>query len=265
MTIVKSSIWNRQGLLLWGWMLVVSTGVQAAESLDAARSAVSRWVDVERTISREALDWEDKRVLLNDMLAVAKAEIESLREGIAAAKKAANAADERRAELVRDRDENTRMAAVIRTNVIRLETRLRAFAKRMPQPLAEKLQPLLLRIPTKADDSEIGVARRMQTVIGIIAEVQRFDRLVTLGEELQTSADGATREVRTVHFGLGASYYVAADDADAGVGVATDAGWAWQSRPELAVAVRAAIAMAEGKQREARFLALPVAVKEVAK
>lgn len=245
---------------VWG-----SVDGAAEERLADARAAVSQWVDVERTISREALAWEDKKTLLGDLITVAKTEIESLKHGIAEADKATGVAEARRAELVKERDENAALAEAVKTFLPRMEERLRGLLARLPKPLVDKLEALKQRMPADSADTSLGIAQRMQTVMGFIAEIQRFDTMVTVGEELRESAQGETREVRTIHFGLGASFYVAADDADAGIGRATPEGWTWQSQPELAAAVREAITTAEGRQREARFLSLPVTLKEVSK
>ncbi len=238
---------------------------EADDRLADARAAVSKWVDVERTISREALAWEDKKTLLNDLVAVARTEIRTLQQNIAEADKATGVAEARRAELVEKRDSNAELAKKIETFLVGIEGRLRGLTPRLPKPLADKLAPLIQRFPSKSEDTEIGIAVRMQTVIGYIAEVQRFDTLVTVSSELLPSAGGESREVRTIHFGLGAAYYVTVDESDAGVGGGTKEGWSWRSQPDLAAAVREAIATAEGKQREARFLSLPVSTKEADK
>lgn len=235
------------------------------ERLADARAAVSQWVDVERTISREALAWAEKKILLNDLVAVAQAEIKTLKANIAEADKATGVAETRRAQLVEKRDNNAALAKTIETFLVRIEGRLRALTPRLPKPLTDKLASLIQRLPKDSEDTELGIAVRMQTVMGYIAEVQRFDTMVTLGEELRDPGTGEPKEVRTIHFGLGAAYYVAADDSDAGFGGATEDGWNWQSQPALAPAIREAVTTAQGKQREARFLALPVATKEVEK
>jgi len=237
----------------------------ADERLSDARAAVAQWVEVESTISREALEWEEKKSLLNDLIAVARTEIKTLKAQIAEADKATGAAETRRAELVAKQDRNAELAGRIEKFLGRIEGRLRQLNPRLPRPLRDKLAPLLQRMPRDPADTELGIAERMQTVMGFISEVQRFDELVTVGEELRTVAEGDVREVRTIHFGLGAAFYVTGDGADAGVGHPSTEGWQWESKPALASAVREAIAMAEGKQHEARFLRLPVTVKEVAK
>lgn len=262
MNLVKTDWWR---VVLVAIAVLVSGRAAADERLADARAAVSKWVDVERSISREALLWEDKKTLLNDLVEVARTEIRTLQQSIAQADKATGAADARRSDLVRKRDNNADLAAKIETFLVGVEKRLRGLHSRFPKPLLEKLAPLIQRFPSNSQDTELGIAVRMQTVMGYIAEVQRFDTLVTVGEELLPLANGDSREVRTIHFGLGAAFYVTSDDSDAGVGGTGADRWSWTSQPNLAAAIREAIATAEGKQREARFLSLPVSLKETNK
>jgi hypothetical protein len=102
----------------------------------------------------------------------------------------------------------------------------------------------------------------MQAVIAMITEIQRFDRVVTTGEELMNLPDGETREIYTIHFGLGASYFMTSDSAEGGVGIPAENGWQWESRPQLVSSIQRAIALASGNGVEAGFLSLPVATKQ---
>ena len=180
---------------------------------------------------------------------------------MAEAAAATDAAEQRRGELVKQRDENGALSELVRTFLIGAEARIKGLVPRLPHLLQENLEPLMQRIPREASGSELGIATRMQNVMRVVAEIQRFDMLVATGEEVMATADGVRREVKTVYFGLGAAYYVSADGSDAGVGQAGPSGWEWRSQPELASSVRDAIQLASGKAMEARFLSLPVATQ----
>ena len=108
---------------------------EADDRLADARAAVSKWVDVERTISREALAWEDKKTLLNDLVAVARTEIRTLQQNIAEADKATGVAEARQAELVEKRDSNAELAKKIETFLVGIEGRLRGLTPRLPKAL----------------------------------------------------------------------------------------------------------------------------------
>ncbi len=235
--------------------------LRGASAIDEARDAVSRWVEVESSLSAEALAWEEKKSLLSDLVAVAEAEIASMKTQLSEAETATNLAEARRTDLVAKRDENLRLSSKVMSFLEGVEGQLRSFVPRMPFALREKLTPLMQRLPQNSQETELGVAARMQTVMGIITEVQRFDMLVTTGEEIIEGSDGSRREVKTIHFGLGAAYYVSGDGTEAGTGASSGDGWVWESSPNLAGAIKEAIGLAEGNLMEARFLALPVSTQ----
>ena len=236
--------------------------VLADERLDRTRSAVSEWVAVEQTISHELLAWKEKEASLKDLISVVAGEIEGLESQLEENRKFSSAADERRAELVKQRDEIEKSAQLIRKFLTKMEARVRVLKAQLPQPVQEKLEPFYQRIPVDASKTSLGIAERMQTIVGILSTVQKFDRLVTVAEEVKPLADGSSGEVKTIYLGLGAAYYLAAGGADAGVGVPGKDGWVWESQPELAKAIQETIAIAEGTSQEARFVPLPINLKD---
>lgn len=245
------------GLILAVLAFSAQFEASAGEKLTEARSTVGRWVNVEQSVSREAIAWQEKKTLLNDLIMVSKAEIASLKKQITEADKAKGEAETLRAELVQERNANLENAKQVATFLIRYETSLRDLIKRLPPPLKKDLEPLLQRIPQDPTDTALGIAERMQTVVGIVSQIQRFDALPTVRSEMMPAAEGSKQEVRTLHLGLGASYYAAADGSTAGYGELTDAGWEWRAKPELAAAVLKAIKSAE-RTGDATFANLPV-------
>ena len=258
--VVETKFWRV--FAIFTMATVVQSMVMASERLADARAAVSQWVEVEKTISRETLAWEEKKELLENMIDVAKAEISMMKDQLDEARATTDATEARRAELVKERDQNARLAASIKEFLAPFETQLRALVLRLPNPLQDKLNPFLERFPKDPADTKVGIAERMQSVIGVMAEIQRFDKVVTTGEELLTLPGGETREIYTIHFGLGASYYVTSNGTEGGVGVSSGERWEWETVPDLAVSVKRAIALAKGNSMEAGFLSLPVATNQ---
>jgi len=240
--------------------LLPPPATQAAERLSEAREAVSQWVAAERTLSREAAAWREKRANLNDLISVARKEIESLQVQIADSKETATVADTRRADLVEKQERLSKTTAAIAAFLKPTESRLRELKKRLPAPLQEKLASHYKRLPSNAGTTSLGLAERMQTVVGILTEIQKFDTVVTVVENVRKLNDGTSGEVRTIWFGLGAAYYVSAGGKDAGVGEPNAEGWTWKSQPELAEAILEVFNAAEGRARETGFTPLPVNV-----
>ena len=98
----------------------------------------------------------------------------------------------------------------------------------------------------------------MQTVVGLLSTINKFDRAITVHQELRSLGDGSTGEVETVYIGLGAAYYRTRSGDDAGLGQAGANGWTWESQPALSAAIAEVIAIANNQTQEARFIALPV-------
>ena len=92
------------GLIIPTLILAAPFDSSAGEKLAEARSTIGRWVNVEQSISREAIAWQEKKTLLNDLITVSTAEIASLKKQIAEADKATGEAETRRAELVTARN-----------------------------------------------------------------------------------------------------------------------------------------------------------------
>lgn len=240
---------------------IVLAPLRADERLDNAREAVSQWVAVEQAISLESSAWREKQAHLKDLIGVSKAEIAALEKQIAEANQSTGAADERRAELVHKQTESDAKEKLIRDFLNPAENRLRKLKPRLPLPLQEKLNPFYRRLPARPGDTSLGVAERMQTVVGILSAIQKFDSMVTVIEDIRKLDNGDSGEVRTIYFGLGAAYYLAAGGTDAGIGEPGPTGWTWQSRPELTDAIREVIAAAESQAKEARFVPLPVKLR----
>ena len=101
----------------------------------------------------------------------------------------------------------------------------------------------------------------MQNVVGILTAIRQFDRTITVTDELRVLNDGAQGEVRSIYIGLGAAYYYTPSGKDAGIGYPGSQGWTWESQPSLRSEIEEVIAIAEQSTSEARFVALPVSVK----
>lgn len=230
----------------------------ASDKLDNARNAVTQWVEVEKTISTESIEWEEKKQLLNDLIAVAQADINRMKSQIDEAKAATDLSETRRKELVLEKEKNAVLSGQVKDFLGPFESKISEMSKRFPKPLRLKLEPMLARIPGDPEKATSGIASRMQVVIGILTEIQRFDRSITTDEELLDLPEGGTLEIYTIHFGLGASYYISSDGAQGGVGVAASTGWQWEQRNELVKSIKQAIDLTKGKSMQANFLPLPV-------
>jgi len=57
------------------------------------------------------------------------------------------------------------------------------------------------------------------------------------------------------------AYYLTADGASAGIGYPAEEGWVWEEQSELVDEIREVLLIAESSQVEARFITLPVKIR----
>lgn len=227
-------------------------------SIADTRQVIDKWVETRRLISKEKQDWELSRQMLEDRIDLVRREIENLREKIAEAEAGITEADQRRQELVEENERRKQTGDMLREIVTRLEQRTKGLLPRLPDPIRETVRPLSQRLPENPEDTEAALSQRFQNVIGVLNEVNKFNRDITVTSEVRQREDGRAAEVTAVYVGIGHGYYVGANNQIAGIGAAHDGQWVWVSRDEIAPQVAAAVAILNNEQ-VADFVPLPVA------
>lgn len=246
-------------------LLLVATASPAlaqgnAESIEAARTSIEKWVDSRQLITREKRDWQAAREMLTDRTVLLKREAENLRTRIAEATESIADADRKRAALVAENEQRRANSEQLVAVIGRLEARATTLIARLPEALKDRVRPLSQRIPAKPEDSRLSLAERFQNVVGVLNEVNKFQREITLVSEVRALPDGTTAEVSAAYLGIGQAWYASADGKVAGIGNAGPEGWTWQPANDAAPAIRAAIAILKNEQ-VAAFVGLPVQVR----
>lgn len=233
----------------------------AVDAVDDARSVLERWVETERVLSKERLDWTLGQEMLTSRIELVEREITSRREAIAQAQESIAEADKKRMALI---DENERLAQAsdaLALTVAGLEERTRALLVRLPEPIRERVRPLSQGLPEDPADTTLSLSERFQNVVGILNEIDKFNRDITLTSEVRTLADGSTAEVTAVYVGLGQAYYATSTGEMAGVGTPSPDGWIWTPADEAAPRIAHAIAILKDEQ-VASFVHVPVRIEE---
>lgn len=249
-------------LLLPSLMLITSVAAQAESDvkIDTTRTTLEKWVETRQVIAKEKADWKLGREMLNDRIQIVQREITTLRERISEAERSVAEADKKRAELQRDNDALKQTATTLTTTVATLEGRTKDLLQRLPDPLRDRVKPLSQRLPDKPDETKLSLAERFQNVVGVLNEVNKFQREITLTSEVRSLPDGTATEVTTLYVGIGQGYYVSANQQHAGIGMPSATGWTWQPANNAAAAIHNAIAIAKGEQ-VAAFVPLPLRIQ----
>lgn len=231
----------------------------AATRVEDTRAMLDKWVETRSVIAKEKRDWLLGKEMLGERIEVVKAEIATLRGKLADADKSLGDADQKRQELVKDnarlKDASSALQGVVGT----LEARTKTLLKQLPEPIVERIKPLSQQLPYNIADSKLSLGQRFQNVIGILNEVDKFQREITVVSEVRQIGDGSTAEVTAIYVGLGQAYYVNNKGTAAGIGTPTADGWVWKPANDAAPRIARAIAILKN-EKVAEFVPLPVQI-----
>lgn len=226
--------------------------------IDQTRQTIDKWVQTRRLISQEERDWELAQEMLQDRIAVVEREIATLKEQIAQAEGDLTEADERREQLVEDNERQKATEQMLLDVVTNLEDRSKRLLPRLPEPVRQTVKPLSQRLPEDSRETELSPSERFQNVIGILNEVNKFNRDIELSSEVLTLDDGGSAEVTAVYVGVAQGYYVGGQGERAGVGTAEADGWVWRADDAIAEQVAQAVAILNN-EAVAAYVSLPLA------
>jgi hypothetical protein len=237
------------------------------------KDALEKWVETKRIISKERRDLKLSREILNERIRLVEREIESLREKISDAEESIAEADKKRAEMLEENEKLKAAAGSLEDILVKLEGRTKELLVRLPGPIRERVKPLSQRLPvSESDGGEVGQAKaadkvkkgmgeRFQNVVGILNEVDKFNRDVSVTSEVRKLEGGKSVEVTALYAGTGHGFYTSADGKYAGYGFSGDDGWVWVENNASAGQVAEAIAILKN-EKAASFVQLPVDIKD---
>lgn len=231
-----------------------------ADRIDNTRAALEKWVETRRVLAQRKREWALAQELLAARIDLVKGESDSLREKIAQAKDSITEADTKRAELIEENDKFKNASSALSDTVLGLETRTKGLLKRLPPPIMERVKPLSQRIPDDPAETKLSLAERFQNVVGILNEINKFNREITVTSEVRPLDDGTSVEVTAIYVGIGQGYYVNGQATVAGVGTAGPDGWVWQPATDAAERIASIVAILKNEQ-VAAFVDLPVDIR----
>ena len=245
-------------------MLVVATTVTAAsqnsKQIEETRTFIDKWVQTRQLISKTENDWREESQLLDHRIELFKTEVEQLESQISETEGSRTSAEEARSSVKAEEESLKSASNVVERVVIKYEQRLRQLAKFFPEPLVEKIDSYMAKIPNDPHNTRLTVSERMAVVIGILNEVDNFNSNITVVSEVRKFPSGEKAEVKTMYLGLGQAYYVDAKARYSAFGVPGKNGWEWTEDNEIADNVLKAIAVYENVIKPAVFVELPVAI-----
>ena len=240
--------------------LQVSFTAHADSTVTETRSTLEKWVEMRQLISKTKSDWQADKDTLEQTIQLFERELKSIATQMGNVSTNRTQVDVEREKAQAQQKDLTEAVERVKTLVGALETKVMALAPAFPPPLTEKIQPLLKRIPVDDADTRISGPERMQNIVGILNEVDKFNAAVTVVSEIQKSPSGAEVQVETIYVGLGQAYFVDKAGDYAGVGIPTLQGWQWKEQKELAGKIQKSLAMYRNAA-PAAFVSLPVQIR----
>jgi len=236
------------------------TPAEVTERIEATRDTLEKWVETRRLLSEEKRDWALAKDMLTSRAEILRGEVSEVDGRITEAEKSITDADRKAADLVAKNDALKLASSELAAMAATLETRTKDLVKRLPDPIREKLRPLTQRLPEDPTKSELPLSTRFQNVVGIVNEVNKFNRELTVTSEVRKLADGSSAEVTAVYLGLAQGYYVGGGGKLAGVGGVTENGWTWTAANEYAPQIAKVVAILKNES-PAEFVPVPLGVK----
>jgi hypothetical protein len=244
--------------LLGGLLLVTSSFAQ--EPIADTRTALQKWVETRQLTSKLRADWAADKELLLESIKMFEREVKNLDELIAKV-------DTGNGQVAKERSEQEKLEAQyketlekVKALVLNLEKKTLTLSKTFPPPLAEKLDTFVKRIPEDAAATKLTAGQRLQPLVAILSEADKFNNAITVASELRKNEAGNTVQVRTMYLGLSQAYFTDKEGKFAGVGTAGADGWKWANDASLAPVITKAIAVYENEQ-PAAFVSLPAKIQ----
>jgi hypothetical protein len=216
---------------------------------------------VKALVSEEREDWAVEKALVTDTIDLLGVEKEMLSEQIKMREEAAKASDDQRTELSLRKEVLEAEASTLGGTLTTYEAALADWISQLPQLLQDELAPLIRRLPVEGESNRnVGIGRRLQAVVGILSQVDKFNSSVTYRKELRgDEGTGSQRETDTLYFGLAYAVYSDADGSSAGYGTPGAEGWVWKSTPEASDDIRELIAVYKN-EIPAKYISIPISI-----
>jgi hypothetical protein len=246
------------------WVLAMAMGltiVARAESpVTEVRSTLEKWVETRQLISRTKSDWQSDKEMLEQTCQLLERELKELGEQSAKLSTNHLQVEKERAQAEATLASSEETLDQARQFAADFEAQVRIVVPQFPGPLQELLRPLLDRLPSDPASTKMAPTERMQVIVGILSELDKFNSAVSVFSEKRRDPKGEELAVETVYVGLGAAYFVSDSGKFAGTGMPGPNGWEWTSAPEIGPLVKEVVRIYRN-ERPARFVSLPAVIR----
>jgi len=241
--------------------VAAASSLTAADQITDARSVLEEWVETRQIISEEKASWKIEQTILGDTINLLKSEIERLDEAMTDLEASATAADKEREELAAERERLEAGSAAILDSLGSLETKLKTIITYFPEPLTDTIQPLIRRLPKNPEETTLSLGERVQNIVGILSQADKFNTTMMLTSETQELDGGKLVQVNTLYWGLAIAYFVDDSGNYGGIGTPAEGGWKWTQVDGAGTAIRELLSQYDGSADTIKFVQVPAQTK----
>ena len=244
--------------VLW---LTIDSSLAQESKFDKARAYVEKWVKTRQLIAKKSADWRVERENIQQSIGLLKKEIDLLENEIEQTKDIDSEADVQKRRINLSLEDLKKSNKVVNDALWNMERQVLILMSRFPESLKDRTTGVRTRIPLKQEDlRNYSAAERMQNIVAILNEADRFNSAITMAVELRKDSEGKERQVQVVYLGLGQAYFVDQNNVIAGTGVPGSDRWVWSFNNDLAAKIRKVIGIYENGL-PAEFVSVPVEIK----
>lgn len=240
--------------------LAWSAAGAAESSVNDARATLEKWVETRQLISKTKSDWQADKESLAQTIALYERELKGIDEQMAKVSTNNTQVETEMQEATALQHQSNEALGQVRQFATGFEAQVRQFAPQLPLPLQDIFKPMLARLPADPNNTKMLAAERVQVLVGMLNELDKFNNAVNVFNEKRKNSKGEEVAVQTVYLGLGAAYFVNEAGDFAGTGFPGASGWEWNIRNEIAPAVKEAVKIYRN-ENTARFVTLPAAIR----
>ena len=242
-------------------LALAGPAVTAAEpaTLTQTRSTLEQWVQTRQLIARAQGDWQADKESLEQTVALYERELKSIDEQMSKVSTNNAQVTKEMAEALALQKSSNETLDSARQFATDFEARVKKLTPQFPSPLQDILKPSLARLPADPANTKMLAAERVQVLVGVLNELDKFNNAVNLFNEKRKNPKGDEVAVQTIYVGLGAAYFVNEAGDFAGTGAPGANGWEWAVKPEIAPSVKEVVKIYRN-EKAARFVPLPAAV-----
>jgi len=240
--------------------LAVTTSARAETPLNETRSVLEKWIETRQLISRTRSDWQSDKEMIEQTSRLFERELKAVEDKSATIGTNSVQVEKEKIQAEARLKSSNESIEKAKQFAAGFETRLQKLVPQLPAPLQETLKPLLSRMPADSANSTMATTERIQAIVGVLSELDKFNNAVSVYSEKRKNGKGEEVAVETMYIGLGAAYFVNDAGHFSGMGMPGPQGWEWDLKPEIAASVREAVRIYRN-ERPARFVQLPAVIR----